>query len=481
MLKHKGLSNDFWGEAVSCAAYLLNRSYTKSVPNITPQEAWSGFKPSVNHLRVFGSLAFVHIPDQKRSKLEDKSARCIFIGYSEQSKAYKLFNPQTQKVIISRDVKIDEERRWTEETHDEATTTPLRDNEESIEESELQEDNNSEASNIDNNNEPVASSSSTTQPSQRRTRTLQDLYDNTQRLDPIDYADFCLYAGADPIDFEEACKEKKWQDAMDCEIQSILKNDTWELVDAPQNQKTIGVKWIYKTKLNEKGQVDKYKARLVVKGYKQKYGIDYQEVFAPVIRLETIRLILSIAAQHNWHVHQMDVKSAFLNGHLQEDVYIEQPMGYIQKGQENKVCKLKRALYGLKQAPRAWYSRIDEYFQRKGFKKCTHEHTLFIKKLENHILIVCLYVDDLVISCSSIVSIQAFKEDMKKEFEMTDLGVLHYFLRIEVKQGRNMISISQQKYAKDLLIRFDMFNAATSTTPMEHGLKLTKSEIEDDL
>lgn len=315
----------------------------------------------------------------------------------------------------------------------------------------------------------------------RKTRSLRDLYESTQSLNIDDLADFALFSDADPLNYEEACLDEKWREAMDKEMNSILKNNTWELVDLPRGQKSIGVRWIYKTKLNEKGEVDKHKARLVVKGYKQQYGINYQEVFAPVIRLETIRLVLAIAAQNDWKVHQMDVKSAFLNGYLEEDVYVDQPSGYKRKGQEHKVCHLKKALYGLKQAPRAWYSRIEGHFIKHGFKKCNYEHTLFIKKAGNMILLVCVYVDDLVFTGNSLDMINEFKESMKVEFEMTDLGLLHYFLGIEAKQGDHFISISQKKYAKDLLSRFNMEDSITAATPMEPGLKLTKGDDEKDV
>lgn len=268
---------------------------------------------------------------------------------------------------------------------------------------------------------------------------------------------------------------------MDAEIRSILKNDTWELVDPPKDHKSIGVKWVYKTKLNERGEVEKYKARLVAKGYKQKLGIDYQEVFAPVIRLETIRLVLSLAAQNEWDVHQMDVKSAFLNGTLEENVYIDQPTGYVKKGEEYKVCHLKKALYGLRQAPRAWYSRIEKYFLENGFKKCPFEHTLFVKEANKKILIICLYVDDLVFTGNSEEMVREFKESMKTEFEMTDMGLLHYFLGIEVKQEQKRISISQHRYAKELLKRFNMVGSSPVSTPMEFGSKFSKNTFEDNV
>jgi len=190
-------------------------------------------------------------------------------------------------------------------------------------------------------------------------------------------------------------------------------------------------KWIYKTKLNENGEIDKYKARLVAKGYAQQYGVDYTEVFAQVARLDTIRLILALAAQHSWDVFQLDVKSAFLHGELNEEVSVNQPLGYEKKGEENKVYKLKKALYGLKQAPRAWYSKIEAYFVREGFEKCFCEHTLFKKTKEgSKILIVSLYIEDLIYTGNDMNMCDEFKNSMMVEFDMSDLGRMRYFLGV---------------------------------------------------
>ena len=190
-------------------------------------------------------------------------------------------------------------------------------------------------------------------------------------------------------------------------------------------------KWIYKTKLNENGEIDKYKARLVAKGYAQQYGVDYTEVFAQVARLDTIRLILALTAQHSWDVFQLDVKSAFLHGELNEEVSVNQPLGYEKKGEENKVYKLKKALYGLKQAPRAWYSKIEAYFVREGFEKCFCEHTLFKKTKEgSKILIVSLYIEDLIYTGNDMNMCDEFKNSMMVEFDMSDLGRMRYFLGV---------------------------------------------------
>ncbi|KAJ4818102.1 reverse transcriptase [Rhynchospora pubera] len=185
--------------------------------------------------------------------------------------------------------------------------------------------------------------------------------------------------------------------------------------------------------MNLQGEIDKYKARLVAKGYKQKEGIDYEEVFAPVTRMESILLIISLAAQSKWCIIQMDVKSAFLNDILEEEVYVEQPLGYVKKDNEGKVLKLKKALYGLKQAPWAWNTRIDQYFKSQGFVQCPYEHALYVKVKNGEMLVVALYVDDLIFTENSGEMIEKFKKAMMREFEMTDLGLMSYFLGLEIK------------------------------------------------
>ena len=152
-------------------------------------------------------------------------------------------------------------------------------------------------------------------------------------------------------------------------------------MDPPSNKKPIALKWVYKVKVNPKGEVVKHKARLVAKGFLQKAGIDYGEVYAPVARIETVRFVVAIATNANWSLHQLDVKSAFLNGPLDEEVYVLQPQGFVVKGSESKVYKLKKALYGLKQAPRAWNRRINSFLSQIGFKKCTSEHGLYVRCL----------------------------------------------------------------------------------------------------
>ncbi|KAD1540679.1 hypothetical protein E3N88_42653 [Mikania micrantha] len=279
----------------------------------------------------------------------------------------------------------------------------------------------------------------------------------------------------DPRSYDEARKESKWMAAMKSEMHSIKKNNTWELVEAPKGVKPIGVKWVFKTKLNEKGEVDKYKARLVVKGYAQRKGIDYNELYAPVARWDTVRSIVAVAAQRGWDIFQLDVKSAFLNGELKETVFVEQPPGFVQKGEENKVCKLKKALYGLKQAPRAWFKRIEGYFVREGFKKSHYDHTLFIKKQNKGVVIVSLYVDDLIYTGNKRELCESFKLSMMSEFEMSNLGRMKYFLGVEVEQTKEGIKMHQKKYAKEVLERFNMWEGNGVKNPIVPGMVVTKT------
>jgi len=190
--------------------------------------------------------------------------------------------------------------------------------------------------------------------------------------------------------------------------------------------------------------------------------------------METVRLLISMAAQHKWSIYQMDVKSAFLNGILEEEVYVEQPLGYMRRGEEKKVLRLKKALYGLKQAPRAWNYRIDKYFKKKGYEQCPYEHALYIKKSKGDVMFVALYVDDLIFMGNNAEMIQEFKDIMTKEFEMTDMGLMEYFLGLEVKQGEKGIFVSQVRYAEEILNKFKMTNCNPVSTPMEPGTKLSK-------
>eukprot|EP00253_Pinus_taeda_P004142 PITA_04142 len=219
---------------------------------------------------------------------------------------------------------------------------------------------------------------------------------------------------------------------------SIMVNDVWELVPRPQDKSVVGSRWIYKIKYAADDNVEKYKARFVAKGYAQKEGIDYEETFTPIARYTSIRTVIPLAAQMGWEIHQMDVKTAFMNGVIEEEVYIEQPVGFETHEKKSHVCRLKKALYGLKQTPRAWYGQIDGYLQEMGFVKSDADPNLYYLVVENEPLILVLYVDDLFLTGSSRL-IGDCKKNLPMEFDMKDLGQMHYFLGFEVWQQKGEI------------------------------------------
>jgi hypothetical protein len=241
-----------------------------------------------------------------------------------------------------------------------------------------------------------------------------------------------LVETGEPANYSEAACHEEWKKAMDKEIESIEQNKTWELGKLPAGKKPIGLKWVFKLKRNSEGQVVKHKARLVAKGYVQKFGIDFEEVFAPVARLDTVRVLLAYAANNGWGVHHLDVKSAFLHGELEEEVYVSQPEGYQVRGREQEVYKLNKALYGLKQAPRAWNVRLDKSLKKLGFRRCLSEQAVYTRGAGDRSVIVGVYVDDLIVTGGNTDEVKLFKTQMLKEFDMYDLGLLSYCLGIEV-------------------------------------------------
>ena len=259
---------------------------------------------------------------------------------------------------------------------------------------------------------------------------------------------------------------------MKTEMNALEKNSTWELVELPEDKHVVGCKWVYSIKYNEKGEVERYKARLVAKGYTQTYGIDFQETFSPVAKLNTIRVILSLAANFDWPLHQFDVKNAFLHSDLEEEIYMEIPPGYLMPETRNKVCKLKKALYGLKQSPRAWFGRFCNAMRSYGYIQGDSDHTLFFKRVEGKITILIIYVDDMIITGDNLEEIKRLEQKLSGDFEMKNLGGLKYFLGIEVSRNKNGIFLSQRKYVLDLLTEVGMLECKPADTPSVKNVKL---------
>ena len=473
MLKAKDLPRELWGEAVKTAVYILNRSLTKSLKDQTPHEKWTGRKPSVDHMRIFGCLAHVKDTRKHPRKLEDRSIPMIFIGYELGSKAYRCLDPVNFKVVISRDIIFEESERWTWSTQGECSTPltflPIFSSHQEIEDQLESSDEEEEGS-----TEAISPSTTSEEMETPRFRSLTDLYSETSPITREE--EVHLLSGEEPTSYIEAASEEAWMKAMREEMLAIDRNDTWELEIPPPNCRPIGLKWIFKLKKNPQGKVIKHKARLVVKGYSQRKGVDYDEIYAPVVRFETIRILIALAALKNWRIHHLDVKSAFLNGEIDEVIHVRQPEGFLVKGKEEHVLRLKKALYGLKQAPRAWYLKLHSCLLSLGFFKSVFEQSLYLKRSDGEMLIVGVYVDDLIVAGSRSDVIETFKTQMAQEFDMSNLGLLSSYLGLEVKQGEKFIFLSQTGYARKILQHAKLGECNAVATPLEVRLKFTNKE-----
>ncbi|RVW81314.1 Retrovirus-related Pol polyprotein from transposon TNT 1-94 [Vitis vinifera] len=378
MRLHAGLPKTFWADAVSTVAYLINRGPSVPMEFRLPEEVWSGKEVKFSHLKVFGCVSYVHIDSDARSKLDAKSKICFFIGYGDEKFGFRSWDEQNRKIIRSRNVIFNEQVMYKDRSTVTSDVTEI-------------DKKKSEFVNLDELTETeVRRSSKNIRPPQRYSPVLNYLL---------------LTDGGEPECYDEALQDEnssKWELTMKDEMDSLLGNQTWELTELP--------------------------ARLVVKGFQQKEGIDYTEIFSPVVKMSTIRLVLGMVAAENLHLEQLDVKTAFLHGDLEKDLYMIQPEGFIVQGQENLVCKLRKSLYGLKQAPRQWYKKFDNFMHRIGFKRCEADHCCYFKSFDNSYIILLLYVDDMLIAGSDIEKINNLKKQLSKQFAMKDLGAAKQIL-----------------------------------------------------
>ena len=447
MLADSRLPQKFWAEALSTAVYLRNRSSTSTVPRMTPLEAWSGEKPSVRNLRAFGCTAYSHIPKDERKKLNPKARRCIFLGYGDTTKGYRLYDTAKSRVIHSRDVVFDETSFGFEEEHD--VEEPVVELNIENPEAEVEEEKQTDDEQVTIQNQSDSDGTVVPRRSER----------NRHRPD---YYGTWIYSGsytakeqgAEPVTVDEAMsspEKEKWKEAMQKEMKSIDTNKVWELVKLPKGKKTIGCKWVYKRKTDADGSLERYKARLVAKGYSQQHGLDYDETFSPVARFESLRTLLALAVQDGLHVHQMDVTTAFLNGELKEEVYMDQPEGFQVRGKENYVCKLRRSLYGLKQAPRCWNVTLDERLKEMGFAQANSDPCLYVAK-DGEPFVIGIYVDDILLAGMTEKRISEVKSALAERFDVKDLGELNHYLGVKIVQNHTdgTIWIGQPTYTEEV-------------------------------
>ncbi|GJT21676.1 retrovirus-related pol polyprotein from transposon TNT 1-94 [Tanacetum coccineum] len=418
MLNEQSLPQNFWCTAVDTSIYILNRILIRAILGKTPYELLRGKKPTLDYFRVFRSKCFILNIKDYLTKFDPKSYEGVFLGYSQNSKAYIVLNKHTRKVEESLNVTFDE-------TPPPSKTSLLVDDD--LDEEEVIKI--TENKNLKN-----------------------DIEDETLEIDEI-------------VNIKESRNHP---------LKNVIGNlNQRTLRSQAQNQRT---KWVFRNKLDENGVVSRNKARLVAQGYNQQEGIDYDETYAPVARLESIRILLAYACALDFKLFQMDVKSAFLNGFINEEVYVAQPPGFIDFEKPDHVYKLKKALYGLKQAPKAWYDRLKAFLIKHEYKIGMVDNTLFTKKKSSNLIIVQIYVDDIIFGSTCQDMCDEFAKIMHDEFEMSMMGELNFFLGLQIKQMEDGIFFNQSKYIKEMLKKFSLEDSKPMKAPMSSDTKLTKDE-----
>ncbi|KAL4337997.1 hypothetical protein AHAS_Ahas12G0166100 [Arachis hypogaea] len=473
MLQTEGLAKSFWAEAVKTAYYVINRSPSTAIGLKTPMEMWQGKPPNYSSLHIFGCPVYVMYNSQERTKLDPKSKKCIFLGYADGVKGYRLWDPTARKVVVSRDVIFAEDELQKEQENDstvkEITTVQIDEKcrEGDLSEAEPQhEEQEAEANDIE-----VHRSTR-----QRRIPSWHSNYVLTN------HDAYCLLTeDGELTTFMEAMRNpdaSMWMTAMQEEIEALHRNHTWKLVELPAGQKAIGNKWVYKIKRDSNDQVERYRARLVIKGYAQKEGVDFNKIFFPVVRLTTIRVVLATCAVFDLHREQLDIKTAFLHGELEEEIYMLQPEDYEEQGKENLVYKLTKSLYGLKQAPRCWYKKFDSFIISLGCNRLSSDHCTYYKRSgDNDFIILLLYVDDMLVVGPNKDQIQELKVQLAREFDMKDLGPANKILGMQIHRDKKdrKIWLSQKNYLKKILQRFNMQECKPISTPLPMNFKLSSS------
>ena len=487
MINETNVAKIFWAEAINTACYIQNRISIRPILEKTPYELWKNRKPNISYFHPFGCTCFMLNTKNYLNKFDSKAQKCIMLGYSEHSRGYIVYNTETQIVEESISVRFDDKLDSEKSKQNEVFAGM-----------EIEfigsEDKSSEALNTDTpstSERSTASNPTTTvdQPQKRLPRSSLDHPEETilgRKEDPIrtrasfrnsEESLMGLVSLIEPSSIDEALLDNDWILAMQEELNQFTRNDVWDLVPRPKGFNVIGTRWVFRNKLNEQGEVIRNKARLVAQGYSQQEGIDYTETFAPVARLESIRLLISFAVNRGITLYQMDVKSAFLNGYIEEEVYVHQPPGFENTKHPEHVFKLKKSLYGLKQAPRAWYERLSNFLLENEFTRGKVDTTLFCKTVKSDILVCQIYVDDIIFGSTNPSLGRKFAKCMQAEFEMSLMGELKFFLGIQINQTPEGTYIHQSKYIRDLLKKFDLSECKPSKIPMHPTCILEREEV----
>lgn len=480
MLFDAQLSKKFWAEATNTAVYLQNRTGLSVLQGKTPYELWHGVKPDISHLRVFGSTVMTHIAKEKRQKWDKKAQKGILVGYADASKGYRVYDPVKNMIITSRDVIVVEkenttiavvEQKSVNETikgTDQASS--VGDMKESLSDtltSQEESTNDSDSEYIPSEYEESLEETVTTT-KEARNRKQPDRYGFSSQQN------VCLQE-AGVLTLQEALtghEKEYWQKAVKEELQCFEENQAWELVEAPNNSDcVVQCKWVLKKKCDVDGKV-LYRARLVAKGFTQRHGVDYNETFSPVVRYSTLRLLFALTVKLDFKTTHLDVKTAFLNGYLEEDIFMQKPDCFDDLN-DGKVLKLKKAIYGLKQSSRMWYRKVEDCLCNIGYIKSKYEPCLFIKRTKTYITVIALYVDDFFIFSNDCNEVIKLKRSLGDNFKIKDLGPIRQCLGMRVVCNKNSVTLDQESYIDQLLGKFNMLDCHISNTPMECKLNLS--------
>ena len=495
MLLAKGLPRYLWAEAVNCAVYVLNRT-AWGVDAPTPYEMWVGKAPNLKHLRIFGSEAFVHIPKQFTKKFDARAKKLIFVGYKDNSANYRLFDPRTRRVEEARNVVFRESIGSTaadssrDEDDEEEIILPAEeederdDEEDDVEEVEVDENEVEEAAPRHVAAERAARAAPAEGGAARAPETPRQLRDRASIRTPRRYAaDIAEYAipntYKEAIDSTEAAQ---WADAIKDELRAHDENHTWKLVPRTADMRTIDSKWVFRVKTSAEGENHRFKARLCARGFLQREGIDYNETFAPVVRYDSLRVLLATIATKDLEVVQFDVQTAFLYGKLDETVFMEVPDG-VDLGARTSgsvVCQLERSLYGLKQSPRCWNRRFTEFLSEFEFKECEADKCVFVGEFEGEIVYLALFVDDGLIASRKKETLNRIVSRLSQTFKVT-IGDSSVFVGMQIirDRERKSVIIHQSAYTAKIIEKFRMSEARALCVPADPNVILSPFESED--
>ncbi|CAJ2664376.1 unnamed protein product [Trifolium pratense] len=520
LLHHAGLPLTYWPHAMTTAAYLINRLPTPILGHQSPYSKPIRISPDYHKLKCFGCLCFPWIKPYANHKLAPKSTMCVFVGYSADQHAYLCLDPSTGRIYTSRHVKFVETEfpfrslvaqpitSTTSQTGPlqlpvlptiappTASTNPTSPDTSLVEPpspsgisspTTSQSSSSNTTSNETTSNDPPSSLQPTLLPQPQTTSPPTTTTEphgggiitrsKNNIVKPIHKLNLHVRPSSpmEPSTITQALRDPDWRSAMLAEFDALHRNNTWELVGRSSAQNLVGCKWVFRIKRNPDGSIDRYKARLVAKGFHQRPGCDYTETFSPVVKPVTIRIILALAVRQGWSVRQLDVNNAFLQGTLNEEVYMAQPPGFVDKSFPDHVCRLKKALYGLKQAPRAWYMELRVFLLSIGFVNSTADASLFIQRTPRATLYLLVYVDDIIVTGSSSTELSRLIATLAARFSLKDLGYLNYFLGVEVIPSAAGMFLSQRKYITDLLQKSGMTEAKPASTPITATPPLLKN------